>query len=163
MTTVKFEIDGQVGIVTMAKPPHNLIDDAFLFDLIEAYRKVVADGARSILLRSDMRHFCAGAEIQTFGTTTRFHVEREKFDRIMDGLENVPVPTVAALNGGVLGGGLELALTCDMIIAADTTFLGQVEVAAGVHPLLGGTQRLVQRAGLVRAKEISMLGRRHTP
>jgi enoyl-CoA hydratase/carnithine racemase len=78
-------------------------------------------------------------------------------------LEDIPVPTVAAINGGALGGGLEIALTCDMIIAADTAFLGQVEVAVGLLPLLGGTQRLAQRAGIARAKEIAMLGRRHTP
>ena len=76
----------------------------------------------------------------------------------------MPVPTVAALNGGVLGGGLEIALTCDMIIAADTAFLGQVEVdGRPACRLLGGTQRLAQRAGVARAKEIAMLGRRHTP
>jgi enoyl-CoA hydratase/carnithine racemase len=163
MTTVTHEIDGAVGIVTLAKPPHNLLDDALLEDLMTAYEAVVAKGARAILLRSSMRHFCVGAEVQSFGTTTVIHTDKEKFARLMDGMENMPVPTVAALNGGVLGGGLEIALTCDMIVAADTAFLGQVEVAVGLHPLLGGTQRLVQRAGVARAKEISMIGRRHTP
>jgi enoyl-CoA hydratase/carnithine racemase len=65
-----------------------------------------------------MRHFCAGAEVQSFGTTTVIHTDKEKFVRVMDVLENVPVPTVAALNGGVLGGGVEIALACDMILAA---------------------------------------------
>jgi enoyl-CoA hydratase/carnithine racemase len=161
--TVKYEIDGAVGVVTLAKPPHNLLDDALLEDLAAAYEKVVAAGARAILLRSSMRHFCAGAEVQSFGTTTVIHTNNERFSRLMDALENIPVPTVAALNGGVLGGGLELALTCDMILAADTAYLGQVEVAVGVMPLLGGTQRVVQRAGVARAKEICMIGRRHTP
>ena len=82
---------------------------------------------------------------------------------MMKALEDVPLPTVAAVNGGALGGGLEVALTCDMIIAADTAFLGQVEVAVGLLPLLGGTQRIAQRAGVARSKEIGMLGRRHTP
>jgi enoyl-CoA hydratase/carnithine racemase len=163
MTTVAHEIDGAVGIVTLAKPPHNLLDDALLEDLKTAYEAVVAEGARAILLRSSMRHFCVGAEVQSFGTTTVIHTNKKKFAQLMDVMENIPVPTVAALNGGVLGGGLEIALTCDMILAADTAFLGQVEVAVGLHPLLGGTQRLVQRAGVARAKEISMIGRRHTP
>jgi enoyl-CoA hydratase/carnithine racemase len=161
--TVKYEIDGAVGVVTLAKPPHNLLDDTFLEDLVTAYEKVVAEGARAILLRSSMRHFCAGAEVQSFGTTTVIHTDNEKFAGLMEVLEHIPVPTVAALNGGVLGGGLEIALTCDMIVAADTAYLGQVEVAVGVIPLLGGTQRLVQRAGVTRAKEICMIGRRHTP
>lgn len=163
MTTVTHEIDGKVGVVTLAKPPHNLIDDQLINDLVAAYRTVVADGCRAILLRSSMRHFCAGAEMQSWGTGTRIHTDQIKLGAMLQDLEGVPVPTVAAVNGGALGGGLELALTCDMIIAADTAFLGQVEVAVGLLPLLGGTQRLAQRAGVVRAKEIAMLGRRHTP
>jgi enoyl-CoA hydratase/carnithine racemase len=100
--TVKYEIDGAVGVVTLAKPPHNLVDDALLEDLMTAYQTVVAKGARAILLRSSMRHFCAGAEVQSFGTTTVIHTDKEKFVRLMDAMENVPLPTVAALNGGVL-------------------------------------------------------------
>ena len=163
MTTVTHEIDGKVGVVTLAKPPHNLIDDRLIDDLVGAYHAVVAGGCRAILLRSSMRHFCAGAEMQSWGTTTRIHTDRAKLEAVLSDLEDVPVPTVAALNGGVLGGGLELAVTCDIIIAADTAILGQVEVAVGLLPLLGGTQRLAQRAGVARAKEIAMLGRRHTP
>ncbi|MDH8660831.1 enoyl-CoA hydratase-related protein, partial [Klebsiella pneumoniae] len=72
---------------------------------------------------------------------------QKRFTEFLDAIEDVPVPTVAAVHGGVLGGGLDLALTCDMIIAADTAFLGQVEVTVGLLPLLGGTQRLAQRAG----------------
>lgn len=163
MTTVTHEMDGAVGVVTLAKPPHNLIDDQMIADLIAAYRAVLAAGCRAILLRSSMRHFCAGAELKSFGTTTQIHTDEKRFTEFLDAMEDVPVPTVAAVHGGALGGGLELALTCDMIIAADTAFFGQVEVTVGLLPLLGGTQRLAQRAGAARAKEIAMLGRRHTP
>ena len=163
MTTVTHEIDGKVGVVALAKPPYNLMDDRLIEDLIAAYQSVVSGGCRAILLRSAMRHFCAGAEMKSWGTTTRIHTDKPKFEAMLRDLEDVPVPTVAAVNGGALGGGLELALTCDMILAADTAFFGQVEVAVGLLPLLGGTQRLAQRAGAARAKEIAMLGRRHTP
>lgn len=163
MTTVTYEMDGAVGIVTLAKPPHNLIDDELIDDLMEAYAQVQAQGCRAILMRSAMRHFCAGAEMRSFGDTTLIHVDQAKMDKMFQVLEDLPVPTVAAVHGGVLGGGLELALTCDMIIAADTASLGQVEPTVGLIPLLGGTQRLVQRAGVARAKEICILGRRHTP
>lgn len=163
MTTVTHDMDGTVGIVTLAKPPHNLIDDAMIEDLMAAYRQVVSAGCRAILLRSSMRHFCAGAELKSFGTTTHIQSDEKRFREFLQVMEDIPVPTVAAVHGGVLGGGLELALTCDMIIAADTAFLGQVEVTVGLLPLLGGTQRLAQRAGSARAKEIAMLGRRHTP
>jgi enoyl-CoA hydratase/carnithine racemase len=163
MTTVTHEIDGNVGVVTLAKPPHKLLDDQLIDDLVAAYQAVVAEGCRAILLRSAMRHFCAGAEMASWGTGTTIHTSQSRFETMMQDLEDVPVPTVAAINGGALGGGLEVALTCDMIIAADTAFLGQVEAAVGLLPLLGGTQRLAQRAGVARAKEIAMLGRRHTP
>src|ERR1700726_4919053 len=163
MTNVTHEIDGKVGVVTLAKPPHNLLDDQLINDLVDAYQAVIAGGCRAILLRSGMRHFCAGAEMASWGTGTKIHTSQQLFEAMLKNLEDVPVPTLAAVNGGALGGGLEIALTCDMIVAADTAFLGQVEVAVGLHPLLEGTQRLVQRAGGARAKEISMIGRRHTP
>ncbi|MET0307440.1 MAG: enoyl-CoA hydratase/isomerase family protein [Sphingomonas sp.] len=163
MSHVLHELDGAVGIVTLAKPPHNLIDDAFCREIVAAYRAVLAEGCRAILLRSAMRHFCAGAEIQSFDTTSFIHKDQGLLSELMDTLEDAPVPTVAAVHGAVLGGGLELALTCDMILAADTASLGQVEQTVGLLPLLGGTQRLAERAGSVRAKEIAMLGRRHTP
>lgn len=163
MTTVTYEMDGTVGVVTLAKPPHNLIDDPMMMDLLDAYRQVQKLGCRAIVLRSSMRHFCAGAELAAFGVTTHLHTDAKLFAEFCDVMENTPVPTVASLNGGVLGGGLEVALTCDLIVAADTAFLGQVEVTVGLLPLLGGTQRLAQRAGSARAKEIAMLGRRHTP
>ena len=163
MMTVTDEVDGKVGVVTLAKPPHNLLDDSLIEHLVAAYEAVIAGGCRAILLRSSMRHFCAGAEMASWGTGTTIHTNQPRFEAMLKALEDVPVPTVAAVNGGALGGGLEVALTCDMIIAADTAFFGQVEVSVGLLPLLGGTQRLAQRAGVARAKEIAMLGRRHTP
>lgn len=163
MTTVKIELDGAVGIVSLAKPPHNLIDDAMISDLLAAYREVVAQGARAIVLNSQMRHFSAGAEMSSFtdGKTMIQH-NPDHLLEFLDVLENAPVPTLAAVHGAALGGGLELALTCDMVIAADTAYFGQVENIVGLIPLLGGTQRLVQRAGVVRAKEIALIGRRHS-
>jgi enoyl-CoA hydratase/carnithine racemase len=163
MNTVKFEMDGAVAIVSLAKPPHNLIDDAMIADLLDAYRDAVARGARAIVLKSEMRHFCAGAEMSSFtdGKTMIQH-DGEQLLQFLDVMENAPVPTIAAVHGAALGGGLELALTCDMIIAADTAYFGQVENIVGLIPLLGGTQRLVQRAGVTRAKEIALIGRRHS-
>lgn len=163
MSNVLHELDGTVGIVTLAKPPHNLIDDALCSDIVAAYRAVLTAGCRSILLRSSMRHFCAGAEVQSFDETTFVHKDQTILSELMQTLEDVPVPTVAAVHGAVLGGGLELALTCDMMLAADTATLGQVEQTVGLLPLLGGTQRIAERAGSTRAKEITMLGRRYTP
>ena len=159
MTTVRYDTDGAVAIVTLAKPPHNLIDDALLGDLVGAYDRAVAARCRAILLRSDMRHFCAGADVAGFGAGRK---PRDPVE-LLDKLENVPIPTVAAVHGAALGGGFVLALTCDTIIAADTASIGMVEVTLGLLPLLGGVQRVVQRAGVARAKELAMFGRRHSP
>jgi len=162
MSTVLFEKDGAVGVVTMSKPPHNLIEDTFLNDLLSAYKQAVETGCRSILLRSAMRHFCAGADVAGFANGGRRR-DQDAFDALLDALENVPLPSVAAVHGGALGGGFELALTCDVIVAADTAFFGMAEASLGLLPLLGGVQRVVQRVGPARAKEMAMFGRRHDP
>jgi enoyl-CoA hydratase/carnithine racemase len=166
MSTVLFEKDGAVGVVTLSNPPHNLIGDTLMTDLLSAYNVAVEQGCRAILLRSAMRHFCAGADVDGFGGGGggggRRH-DQAAFDSVLDSLENVAIPTVAAVHGGALGGGFELALTCDMIVAADTAFFGMPEASLGLIPLLGGVQRVVQRVGPARAKEMAMFGRRHDP
>jgi enoyl-CoA hydratase/carnithine racemase len=162
MLIVTYEKDGAVGVVTMAKPPHNLIDETFLDALLAAYDSAVADGCRAILLRSGMRHFCAGADVSGF-TGERRRRDQKDFETLIDALENVPLPVVAAVHGAALGGGFELALTCDVIIAANTASFGMAEASLGLLPLLGGVQRVVQRAGPARAKEMAMFARRHDP
>jgi enoyl-CoA hydratase/carnithine racemase len=109
-----------------------------------------------------MRHFCAGADVAGF-TGGQARRDQAGLDALLDALENVPLPAVAAVHGAALGGGFELALTCDMIVAADTAFFGMAEASLGLIPLLGGVQRVVQRVGPARAKEMAMFGRRHSP
>jgi len=162
MSIVTFEKDGAVGVVTLAKPPHNLIDEAFLDAMLAAYSEAVAGGCRGILLRSAMRHFCAGADVNAFTGGGRRRDQKD-FEELIDALENVPLPVVAAVHGAALGGGFELALTCDVIIAANTASFGMAEASLGLLPLLGGVQRVVQRAGPARAKEMAMFARRHDP
>ena len=162
MSIVLFEKDGAVGVVTLAKPPHNLIDEALLQGLLEAYQRAQDEGCRSILLRSGMRHFCAGADVEGFKGGGRRR-DQAGFEKLLDALENVPLPSVAAVHGAALGGGLELAVACDMIIAADTASFGMAEASLGLLPLLGGVQRVVQRVGPARAKELAMFGRRNDP
>lgn len=160
MTRILFEQDGAVGVVTLAKPPHNLIDHALLAELCSAYDRAVTEGCRCILLRSAMRHFCAGADLDVIATQ---RWDQAALESLWLRLEDVPLPTVAAVHGAALGGGFELALMCDMIVAADTASFGMAEASLGLLPLLGGVQRVVQRAGPARAKEMAMFGRRHDP
>jgi enoyl-CoA hydratase/carnithine racemase len=107
-----------------------------------------------------MRHFCAGADLNVLASE---RWDQRALAKLWSSLEDVPVPTVAAVHGAALGGGFELALMCDMIIAADTASFGMAEASLGLLPLLGGVQRVVQRAGLARGKEMAMFGRRHDP
>lgn len=160
MSIIEYRKDGAVGVVTMSKPPHNLIDNAMLGELTGAFSKAAADGCRSILLRSSMRHFCAGADLNFIATE---RATQQELAALWHALEEVPIPTVAAVHGAALGGGFELALMCDMIVAADTASLGMAEASLGLLPLLGGVQRVVQRCGPARGKELAMFGRRQDP
>jgi enoyl-CoA hydratase/carnithine racemase len=156
---VTYTPDGAVGVVTFENPPHNLIGPLFIEQYLAAIDQAVDAGHRAILVRSTLRHFCAGADPSALADRTSALDPVELLDR----LESVPVPTVAAVHGAVLGGGLELALACDFIIAAETSQIGAVEVSIGLAPLLGAVQRLTERAGPARAREIAMLGRRYQP
>ena len=155
--TIRLDREGALGVVTLAKPPHNLLDAAFLEALCEVFEVGASEGCRALLLRSDMRHFCAGADVGGFSSGG------DAIDAmaLLARLEGVPVPTIAAVNGAALGGGFEIALACDLIVAADNAELGLVETSLGLLPLLGGVQRVTQRAGTARGKEIALFGRRH--
>src|SRR6185437_5586569 len=113
-------------------------------------------------LRSALRHFSAGADLDTMYPDAR---ETGVLDwRLVDLLrafDEQSAPIVAAVHGVCVGGGLELALAADLVVAAQSAKLGSVEVTVGLHPLMGAVQRLTQRAGAARAKEMALLGRRY--
>ena len=115
-----------------------------------------------MLLKSSLRHFSAGADLSLFEAATGgdkgLTVSPVQF---LAALESFPLPIVACVHGVCVGGGFELALACDYIIAARSAKLGSVEVTLGINPLMGAGQRQVARCGAMGAKEISMLGRRY--
>ena len=156
---IRLEMDGAVAVITLNNPPHNLIGGEFIEQYCTAQEQAVAQGARAILVRSELRHFCAGADVSALGAGGNATPAHETLDR----LESIPIPTIAAVHGAVLGGGFEIALACDFIVAADSAQIGSVEVSLGLAPLLGAVQRLTDRAGPARAREIAMLGRRYGP
>ncbi|MEM7324187.1 MAG: enoyl-CoA hydratase/isomerase family protein [Actinomycetota bacterium] len=157
---IRTTLDGAVAVVTLSKPPHNLIDGDLIDGLITAFEGAADQGARAILLNSDMKHFCAGADVDGLGSGDR---TARPAAEVLERLESVAVPTVASVNGLALGGGFELALACDFIVAGSSARLGLVESTLGLAPLLGGVQRVVDRAGASRGKEIAMFGRRYDP
>jgi enoyl-CoA hydratase/carnithine racemase len=161
---VGHEKAGPVGVLTMQYRPHNLLGPTLLGGIAAEIEAAQKAGSRAIILRSGLRHFSAGADVAQFGA----RIEQGGRSQSAIGgvaflklLELLPIPIVASVHGVCLGGGFELALACDFIVAASSAKIGSVEVALGLHPLLGGIQRQVQRAGAMRAKEIAMLGRRY--
>ena len=159
---VVVEHDGPLTIATMQHEPHNLLGPALMNGVLDAFRAADEAGSRAVLLRSGLRHFSAGADISLFeGAMSGGDGLELSPVEFLDRLESYPLPVVAAVHGVCVGGGFELALVCDFIIAARSSKIGSVEATIGLNPLMGGIQRQVQRAGALRAKEISMLGRRH--
>jgi enoyl-CoA hydratase/carnithine racemase len=160
---VEHRLDGAVGILTMRYPPHNLLDVALSNLIIEGLRWAIAEGARAVVLRSALRHFSAGADLDSMLAAA------ESGDGVIDWpvlevlrtFDELPIPIVASVHGVCVGGGLELALASDLVVAAESAKLGSVEATVGLHPLMGGIQRIAQRAGVARAKEMAMLGRRY--
>ena len=155
------ELDGGVALLTMQHGPHNLLGEPLVGELFAALDWAGASGARAVVLRSGLRHFSAGAEMAAFDS----HLRGEKPDlplvELLRAFDALPLPILASVHGVCVGGGLELALACDFVIAAESAKLGSVEAALGLIPLMGAIQRVTQRAGAARAKEMAMLARRY--
>jgi enoyl-CoA hydratase/carnithine racemase len=158
------EQQGAVAVLTMVHRPHNLLGPKLIGAIAAQVAQAQEAGSRAIVLKSGLRHFCAGADVDQFSARTEraggADTRLSGIDFVHD-LELLPIPIVASLHGVCLGGGLELALACDYIVAAASARIGSVEVSLGLAPLMGGIQRQVQRIGTARAKEMSMLGRRY--
>ena len=165
---VRREQRGNVSVLTMCYRPYNLLGPILINALVEAVEQSQKAGARAIVLRSGLRHFSAGADLNVFDKRveqgsgdTSSEKRRLSGVEFLKFMELLPIPLIASVHGVCLGGGLELALCCDYIIAASSAKIGSVEATLGLHPLLGGIQRQVQRIGALRAKEMSMLARRY--
>jgi enoyl-CoA hydratase/carnithine racemase len=162
-TAVERRLDGTVAILAMRYPPHNLLDVPLSKMIIEGLRWAAAEGVRAVVLRSALRHFSAGANLDAMLPAA------ESGDGVLDWpmlevlrtFDELPIPIIAAVHGVCVGGGLELALASDLVVATESAKLGSVEATVGLHPLMGGIQRVAQRAGAARAKEMAMLGRRY--
>ncbi|MEM9667435.1 MAG: enoyl-CoA hydratase/isomerase family protein [Pseudomonadota bacterium] len=162
---VPLEIDGPLGILTMQYEPHNLIGPDLIGAISDGLDQAQFSGCRAILLRSGLRHFSGGADTTLFSRTDEANQDGQENSAtdFLEKLETFPLPIVAAIHGVCVGGGFELALACDILIAAKSARIGSVEATLGLSPLMGAIQRQVQRVGILRAKEICMLGRRYDP
>ena len=164
--TLLVERDGAVGTITINRPRAlNALNSTVLRELARAASEL-CDPARGtparalILTGAGEKAFAAGADIAEMASMSAW--AGQEFSalghRAMAALEALPCATIAAINGFALGGGLELAMSCDLIYCAETAKLGQPEVNLGVTPGFGGSQRLSRLVGKSRAKELIFTG-----
>jgi enoyl-CoA hydratase len=152
---------GPVSVVRLDNPPLNLVTKELTRQLGDVLSKLEQDRRlRAVVVTGGERAFCAGSDIGEFASL-QGRVAEDKL--LLEGavyrrLARLSVPTIAAIEGAALGGGLELALCCDMRVAGDTARLGLPEVSLGAIPGSGGTQRLPRLIGRGQAKEMILLG-----
>ncbi len=155
-TTVLTEIRGRVGIVTLNRPQAmNAFNSTMLTELFDALEALDNDEAvGALVVTGNEKAFAAGADIKEMAESTPFEMitqgRVEKWDRIRD----IKKPVIAAVSGWALGGGCELAISCDMIVASESAKFGQPEITIGVIPGAGGTQRLARLLGKHLAMEM---------
>ncbi|MBN8468181.1 enoyl-CoA hydratase/isomerase family protein [Corallococcus exiguus] len=154
---IKFEKDGALAILTVDRPKAlNALNSATFHEMEHALNSLKEDTRALIVTGGGDKAFVAGADIAEMSTISA--AQAREFSalghRVFEHLENLPIPTIAAVNGFALGGGLELALGCDLIYASEKAKLGVPEVTLGVIPGFGGTQRLTRLLGRARAKEM---------
>ncbi len=157
---VTLERDGALAIVTLARPPLNLFDEEMLSALRAAVDDVAADPPRGLLVRAEGRAVSGGVDVHLFDGLTVEDASalwRELLD-LVHIVEELPLPTVFAAHALCLTAAFELSLACDLLLAAESARFGLVETVVGLTPAMGGTQRLAERAGPARARELVMTG-----
>ena len=163
MSDVLVEVEDAIGIVTVNRPDKlNSLSSEVRRNLAEAFEKFDNDESIDvcILAGSKSKAFIAGADIKEFSKMKIKNTEEmEKDWRITTVLSNMSKPVIAMIDGFCLGGGLELAMSCDMRLASDSSKLGQPEINIGIIPGAGGTQRLTRLIGEGRAMEMILSGK----
>ncbi len=156
------EVRGRVGLVTLHRPKAlNALNDALMDELGAALRAFDADEAVGVIvLTGSEKAFAAGADIGMMASYSYMDVYKGDYiTRNWEAVRSIRKPIIAAVAGFALGGGCELAMMCDIIIAADTAKFGQPEIKLGVIPGAGGTQRLPRAVSKAKAMDLCLTGR----
>ena len=157
---VRLERDGALAVVTLAAPPLNLFDQAMIDGVRAAVGAVAADPPRGLLVRAEGRVVSGGVDVHLFDGLSPEDAAALWRDllALIHTVEELPFPTVFAAHALCLTAAFELSLACDLLLAARSARFGLVETVVGLTPAMGGTQRLAERAGPARARELVMTG-----
>lgn len=155
------ETRGRVGLITLNRPEAlNAVNAATMEEVVAAVRDFDAnDEIGAIVLTGSEKAFAAGADIKEMSSRGATDMYTSDWFAGWDELTRARTPLIAAVSGYALGGGCELAMMCDFIIASDTAKFGQPEVNLGVTPGMGGSQRLTRAVGKAKAMEMCLTGR----
>ncbi|HMZ14387.1 MAG TPA: enoyl-CoA hydratase [Mycobacterium sp.] len=159
--TILVDREDRVGIITLNRPQAlNALNSQVMVEVTTAAAEFDADpGIGAIVITGNAKAFAAGADIKEMATLSFSEVFDADFFAAWGKLAAVRTPTIAAVAGYALGGGCELAMMCDLIIAADTAKFGQPEIKLGVLPGMGGSQRLTRAIGKAKAMDLILTGR----
>ena len=161
--TILVQREEPIAVVQLNRPDVlNALNEELMSELLLSLQALDADDAiRCIVLTGNEKAFAAGADIkETFVTATPVSMLAQDLTAKWEGIRKIRKPIIAAVSGYALGGGCELAMTCDIIVASETAQFGQPEINLGIIPGAGGTQRLTRAVGKSVAMELILTGRR---
>jgi len=161
--TIMVQREEPIAVVQLNRPDVlNALNEELMGELLDALRALDDDEAiRCIVLTGSDKAFAAGADIkETFVTATPVTMLAQDLTTKWEGIRKIKKPIIAAVSGYALGGGCELAMTCDIVVASETAQFGQPEINLGIIPGAGGTQRLTRAVGKSVAMELILTGRR---
>src|SRR6202012_5129563 len=160
MPTIRFERHDAIGSIVLANPPYNRLDLQFSESLRQAVHQASESDIRVLVVRAEGPHFSFGGEVRDWPgrDINWFRTFVAEVNHSYRALEALRIPTGAVVQGMAFGGGFELALNCDFIVAAENAVFRCVEVTTGMLPLAGALQRLAERVGRSRASRFAMLG-----
>jgi enoyl-CoA hydratase len=161
MSLVDYTVDGAVAVVRLNRPPVNALSAELSSELADAFERAADDSIRAVVVTGEP-HFAAGADIKGFQAVFESGGEEKLASTLVEAvwkLEGLAKPTIAAIHGYALGGGLELSMGADFRFLSEEAKVGQPEILLGIIPGAGGTQRLTRIVGFQKAKDLVYSGR----
>jgi len=158
---LKIAKDDQVARITLDRPKHNVLDIPMMIELNSELEKIAADSAlKCVVITGEGKSFCAGVEV---GDHKPDNVDMmvATFNRIFELVNMIDIPVIAAVNGACLGGGMELAIACDIVLASEKAIFGQPEIKLGFFPPYAAL-RLPELVGVAKAIEIVTTGQNYS-